>query len=644
MLQPVPQSRQRVTGWQGICLVAITYVYFLIFAQFAFLNRLAALGVAGVSFKAAMTAMAIGGVLFSLLTPRLQMFPSPATRLRVGLGISSASAFLTLLPLTPGSCLAVAFFIGAGLGLLTVTLVTHLRHWIGSRNALLKVGLGTGVGYFLCNVPLLFVASPTQQATFAGLLCIVGIFLSVNEPAVAEDFRLTTSRGALTRSNLPFFALLASFAALIWLDSAAFFIIQNTPVLKAGTWAGTAHLWINAFLHLFAALASAWLLTRRGLSFVLPAAFLALCCACLLLSNTADIPFASVLYPIGVSFYSVALIAYPSLLSGATTNAQRGRQAGWLYAIAGWIGSAMGIGMAQNLGHVPVAFVVAAGAAVLLPTPMGTALLRRREFVLPALLLATAYPVSRVLNAYQSPAPLSQIECGRQVYISEGCINCHSQYVRPNSQDVLIWGPVKSIEEIHKQRPPLIGNRRQGPDLSQVGIRRSPLWLKMHFYDPPEVSGASIMPAYGFLFRDQRGEDLVAFLESLRGSGEQQHIDSEAYWRLRSEALTAANAQDGERLFKRYCQTCHDAGGATRWQGQFKRLPPDLTVGPFLHLQPSMSAGQTIARLAQIAKFGIPGTDMPGHEYLNDHDIASLSLWVSQKIANPSQSHSSPLP
>lgn len=207
-----------------------------------------------------------------------------------------------------------------------------------------------------------------------------------------------------------------------------------------------------------------------------------------------------------------------------------------------------------------------------------------------------------------------------------------------------MWGPVKSVDEIHKERPPLIGNRRQGPDLSQVGIRRSALWLKMHFYDPPEVSGASIMPAYGFLFRDQRGEDLVAYLGSLRGPGAQQHINDEALWHLRSETLITANLKDGEHLFKRYCQTCHDAGGATRWQGHFKRLPPDLTVGPYLHLQPSTNTEQTIASLAQIAKFGIPGTDMPGHEYLNDHNIASLSLWVSQKIAKPSQSHSSPLP
>ena len=87
------------SGWQGASLVAITYVYFLIFAQFAFLQRLASLGVAGAHLTAVMAAMAAAGILFSLLTPRLSLWPSPELRLRVGLGVSGAAAFLSLLPL-----------------------------------------------------------------------------------------------------------------------------------------------------------------------------------------------------------------------------------------------------------------------------------------------------------------------------------------------------------------------------------------------------------------------------------------------------------------------------------------------------------------------------------------------------------------
>ena len=141
-----------------------------------------------------------------------------------------------------------------------------------------------------------------------------------------------------------------------------------------------------------------------------------------------------------------------------------------------------------------------------------------RELALTAFVLLAALLLDRILSALQRSPQLTQVDRGRQVYISEGCIHCHSQYVRPNSPDELMWGPVEIVAEIREQHPPLIGNRRQGPDLSQVGARRSALWLKAHFFNPAEVSGSSIMPSYGFLFRDERGNDLVAYLESLHGN------------------------------------------------------------------------------------------------------------------------------
>jgi cytochrome c oxidase cbb3-type subunit 2 len=624
------RGEMRHSGWQGACLVAITYVYFLIFAQFAFLNRLAHLGVPGKDLKAVMAAMAIGGILFSLLAPRVSRWRSPNLRLRAGLFASCIAAFTSLLPMSSAAAMAVAFLIGAGLGLLTVTLVTHLRMWTGSRHPLLFVGMGTGAGYMVCNVPVLFTASAEGQAAAAGVLCLAGIGITFF-PLVAQREEVEGPRG----TTLPFFRALACFAALVWLDSAAFFIIQNTPALKAGTWEGTFHLWVNGLLHLGAALACVWLLRRRGLAVALTGAFAALGCACLLLLDPNRALFASILYPIGVSLYSVALVAYPSLLSPAASAAERGRQAGWLYAIAGWGGSAMGIGMGQNLGHVPPLFVLAAGAVVLLPWPLEFLLKRKRELALTIAVLLAALVLDRVIKGSSSTPPLSQIERGRQVYVSEGCINCHSQYVRPNTTDELLWGPTKSMQELRRERPPLIGNRRQGPDLSQVGVRRSTQWLKAHFYDPPEVSGSSIMPAYGFLFSDGRGDDLVAYLTSLKGVGAEEHVAQEKAWHLTTQTAAATHAGDGERVFKRHCATCHEAGGRTRWAMSFKRMPPDLTAGPYTYLPRSDNAAQRVDRVAQIAKFGIPGTDMPGHEYLPDKDVASLSLWLSQRIAQP---------
>lgn len=628
------RNRSGRSGWQGAGLVAITYVYFLIFAQFAFLKRLTNLGVGDAHLKMVMASMAAGGILLSLLAPRLNRWPSGIARLRAGFVACGVAAFLVLLPLGAGAAIAVSFLIGAGLGLLTVTLVTHLRSWTGDRHPLFAVGAGTGVGYLVCNVPGFFAAPAEIQAGSVGGLCLLGIaitlFPQVTTSGAREDGPLQT---------VSFYRVLAGFTALVWLDSAAFFIIQHTPALKAGTWQGSVHLWVNGLLHLGAALLSAWLLRRRGLSPVLTAAFVALGIACLLLLDPERALLASVFYPIGVSLYSVALVAYPSLLAPAASTAERGRMAGWIYAIAGWGGSAMGIGMGQNLGHVPAAFVAVAGVAILLPLLARRIRERIRELGLVAAVMLVALAFDHLYSVGQVAAQETQIERGREVYISEGCIHCHSQYVRPNTADVLMWGPVESIHEVRAQSPPLIGNRRQGPDLTEVGSRRSALWLKAHFYNPAEVSGSSIMPSYGFLFRDGRGDDLVAYLGSLHEGDTELHNTQEEAWQPAASAVAQASASAGEQLYKRDCANCHSANGSVRraWLKSFKRAPSDLTHGPYVDLPASDSPKQRLVRLEQITKFGVPGTDMPGHEYLSDRSIASISLWLSRVMAQPAQ-------
>ena len=633
-------GKLRTSGVQGIGLIAITYVYFLIFAQFAFIHRLDALGISGAYLKSVMAAMAIGGIMLSLLSPRISWIPSASRRLQLAFCVAGIAAFLTIASLTVVAAIAVSLLIGAGLGLLTVTLVTNLRQWTGDHNALFKVGIGTGIGYLLCNIPSLFTASPQVQSATAGLLCLLGIVIASFTVEGSLD-PVSQSPPAEIRSafHVPFWQVVASFAALIWLDSAAFFIIQNTTELKAGTWQGSAHLWANGLIHLGAALLSAFLLRNRGLPVVLASAVGSLAFACLLLLDPSRALTASVFYPVGVSLYSVALVAYPSLLSSATSAAQRGRRAGWIYAIAGWIGSALGVGMGQNLGHVPPAFVAIASAVVLFPVLFHIFRHRPRELALTAVVLLIALVVYRVQPSALVAASPTAIERGRILYISEGCIHCHSQYVRPNTADVLMWGPVESLDELHRERPPLIGNRRQGPDLMQVGARRSPLWLKMHLFDPTQVSGSSIMPSYAFLFRDERGNDLVAYLASLHGSGAEQHNADEQQWHLPGTAIAAASLADGAQLYSRFCATCHNADGRTRikWQSEFTESPAILAAGTKIIGGSTAPQSERIDHLAQIIKFGVPNSDMAGHEYLPDKDIASLSSWLAQNSSQPAQ-------
>jgi len=66
-------------------------------------------------------------------------------------------------------------------------------------------------------------------------------------------------------------------------------------------------------------------------------------------------------------------------------------------------------------------------------------------------------------------------------------------------------------------------------------------------------------------------------------------------------------------------------------------MPTNLATGPFTQFSLADSPEMRLRRLAQITKFGIPNTDMPGHEYLSDQQIASIGLWLSQVIAQPSQ-------
>jgi cbb3-type cytochrome c oxidase subunit II len=94
------------------------------------------------------------------------------------------------------------------------------------------------------------------------------------------------------------------------------------------------------------------------------------------------------------------------------------------------------------------------------------------------------------------------LRLGRQIYVGEGCWHCHSQFVRPVSNESRRFGPVAKTEEYDNelQRPVLFGTRRVGPDLSREGGRRGNDWHAVHFYEPTVVSNNSPMPRYPWFF------------------------------------------------------------------------------------------------------------------------------------------------
>ncbi len=91
---------------------------------------------------------------------------------------------------------------------------------------------------------------------------------------------------------------------------------------------------------------------------------------------------------------------------------------------------------------------------------------------------------------------------GRDVYIREGCVNCHSQMIRPFRAEALRYGPYSVAGEFVYDHPFLWGSKRTGPDLHRVGGRYSDDWHRAHLNNPRDVVPESNMPAYPWLERN----------------------------------------------------------------------------------------------------------------------------------------------
>lgn len=97
--------------------------------------------------------------------------------------------------------------------------------------------------------------------------------------------------------------------------------------------------------------------------------------------------------------------------------------------------------------------------------------------------------------------PYSVLEtAGRQIYIEEGCYNCHSQLIRPFKSETDRYGHYSLSGEYAYDRPFLWGSKRTGPDLHRVGDNRTTDWHIHHMWDPTSVVPGSIMPAYKHLY------------------------------------------------------------------------------------------------------------------------------------------------
>ena len=135
--------------------------------------------------------------------------------------------------------------------------------------------------------------------------------------------------------------------------------------------------------------------------------------------------------------------------------------------------------------------------------------------------IAPLFWIDNTIEKVEGVRPYTPLElAGRNIYIREGCYNCHSQMIRPFRDEVERYGHYSLAAESMYDHPFQWGSKRTGPDLARVGKRYSDAWHVEHLTDPRSVVPESIMPPYAFLAdRDLKPADMAADLRALRDVG-----------------------------------------------------------------------------------------------------------------------------
>jgi len=124
--------------------------------------------------------------------------------------------------------------------------------------------------------------------------------------------------------------------------------------------------------------------------------------------------------------------------------------------------------------------------------------------IIPTFLIKSNVPTIESVQPY-TPLELA----GRDIYVAEGCYNCHSQMIRPIFAEVKRYGEYSKPGEFIYDRPFQWGSRRIGPDLAREGGAQSSFWHYLHFLNPRQVTPGSIMPYYDHLARQEIDFDAI---------------------------------------------------------------------------------------------------------------------------------------
>ena len=128
------------------------------------------------------------------------------------------------------------------------------------------------------------------------------------------------------------------------------------------------------------------------------------------------------------------------------------------------------------------------------------------------------FTIESTIEKVEGVRPYSPLEqFGRNIYIREGCYNCHSQQIRPFRDEAERYGHYSLAAESMYDHPFQWSSKRTGPDLARVGGKYSDEWQVAHLIDPRAVVPESIMPGYAFLAtRPLKAADVKEHLKTLR--------------------------------------------------------------------------------------------------------------------------------
>jgi hypothetical protein len=349
----------------GIALIAMTFFYFLIFAQFGFLHLIEARVGSG-SLNRVLGVMGIAGVVGAMWTAFKYKPKWSRVWLICGFLGSGAGSWIAAFGRNQFTFIIAAGITGIYLGMLTVSLVGVLARIFPMKGAGLLCGVGVGLAYFLSNVPFVFNATPIEQTLFAYGACGIGFLLSIFMDLSSTDNSINMGvkcgRGS---SVLSLSAIVTVFFVLVWTDSAAFNLIQKNDALKATSWAGKPHLWLIALTHFAAAISGGYWMDKGRICSLFVFSFAGLMGGALLLYSGHFLFLFTLIYVSAVSLYSTALVAFALVAPCRVSCFSPACQAGFVFAIGGWIGSAMGIGMVSDLGRIPSVYWVVAAPALL---------------------------------------------------------------------------------------------------------------------------------------------------------------------------------------------------------------------------------------------------------------------------------------